>query len=447
MWTWLAVPLVMAGCGGGANPGGQVATDTDGVVTTSVDGGDQGADETGGNTPYYCIYNTNNGGLTGVKHQCSLEYDLDITFTLSLAGGSSFEVPLSVTSVQTANDSTYEHPFVMACCTDIREAPGWPFDDSCETRQHQACMSDFIQHVCNAPGNWLEAAADDYLGQGKEAIQAAAKWLNNHRQECYDHFWLGPDALHGAMLCDPMFDGFFNHTPWEPSATFQYVLPFTNLVFAEVSSIVVAPRSSFGQNVPLEPPTPAQECSHPGGNDGEVPPLSSSQGVGEWLAPVAPAPIELEGPQLAGSPILGAGDVGTSSVLQWSVGDAGARRLERWVMTETMATTVGTESVRASVDHFKLALALPVTAKPVGDEWRIEADAARFVLGATLDGQGANVQATNATTIELRTVSGGTGMCPTHVGTCVQSDGFTIRHEDEAGLSWTLRVPKLTWQP
>lgn len=443
-----AVLLVLEGCSGGAPEQVQDATETDGVVTTSVDGGGEGVDETGVTAPYYCIYNDENAGLSGVKHQCNLEYDLDVTFTVTLADGSSFPVPLGVTGVQTASDeSTYQHPFVMACCTDIRDAQGWPFADACGTYQHQACMSDFIQHVCNAPGSWLEAEADDFLGDGKEAIEAAAQWLNDHKQECYDHFWVGPDSLHDAVLCDPQYDGFFDHTPWEPSESFKYVLPLTNLVLAEVSNIVVAPRSSFGEYVPLEPPTPSETCSNPGSNDGEVPPLSLLGAGVESFTLAAPAPIELEGPELGGSLVHGSGDVGIGSVLEWTVGEASARRLERWVMTEAAATMVGTEWVKADVDHFKLTLVRPVTAKASEARWHVEPDAARFVLVATVDGQGASVQATNATRIELRTVAGGTGPCPTHAGTCMESGPFTITYEDETEQSWMLRVPRLVWQP
>jgi hypothetical protein len=442
--------LVLVGCGAGSNPGDQNATETDGVVTTSVDGGSDGgsADETGSIPPYYCIYNDANAGLSGVKHQCNLEYDLDVTFTVSLADGSSFQIPLGVTAVQTATDeSTYEHPFVMACCTDIRDAEGWPFDDTCIVEHHKACMSDFVQHVCNAPGNWLEAEADDFLFDGKEAIQAAAKWLNDHKQECYDHFWLGQDLLFDADYCVPEYDDFFDHTPWEPTESFIYVLPLTNAVLAEVSNIVVAPRSSFGENVPLEPPALPETCSNPGSNDGEVPPLSSLGTGADSFAPVAPAPIELEGPKLGGSRVRGNGDVGTGSLLEWTTAEAGARKLERWVMTEMAATTASTESARVGVDHFKLTLARPVTAKAREDRWHVEPDAARFVLGATVDGQGSSVQATNATDIELRTVAGGTGPCPTEGGACMESGPFTITYEDETQQSWTLHVPRLVWRP
>lgn len=308
-------------------------------------------------------------------------------------------------------------------------------------------MSDFLQHVCNAPGNWLAAAADDYLGDGKEAIQAAAAWLSDHKQECYDHFWTGPDALQDAMLCSPEFDGFFDHTPWEPGESFLYTVPLTGLVLAEVSNIVVAPRSSFGQNVPLEPPTPGEACGHPDGNNGEVPPFSSTGPVVDSFSPVAPGPMEMEGPELEGEVVRGTGDVGLGSLLKWTTSHPDALSIERWVMTEALATTVGTSSFRMGVDRFKLALARPVVAKAVPTGWRIDPTAARFLLGATVEGRGYELQATNPSSIELYTVAGGTDACPTHAGSCLVNESFTLVYDDAAGQSWKLSVPAITWQP
>lgn len=452
-WSLLLLSAGCDGCGGSEHGVVQGATDSDGVVTTGVDGGgggdDQssgGVDETGSQPPpYYCIYNGDNSGLVGEKHQCNLEYDLDITFTVTPLVGEPFDVPLSAFGVSTVSDeSTYEHPFVMACCTDIRDADGWPFADTCDTQHHRACMSDFIQHVCNAPGNWLAATADDFLGDGQEAIQAAAKWLNEHKQECYDHFWLGEDALFNAAYCDPEYDGFFDHTPWEPSETFQYVV--FDAVVAEVSNIVVAPRSSLGEHVPLEPPDAAEACSNPGGNDGEAPPLSSLEPVGGELAPVAPAPIEVEGPKLDGEVVRGFGDFGTNSLLQWSRGD-GTAVIERWVMTEAAATTAGTLAVRVDVEHFKLALLRPMKAIASQRGWHLDPGSALFTLSATVDDQGASVQASNSTSIELHTVDRGVGACPTYGGSCLVSGAFTIAYEDELGQQWKLRIPTVTWQP
>lgn len=259
-----------AGCGTEHAPPVQGQTDTDGVVTTGVEGGS--VDDTAANAPYYCIYNDENPtGLTGVKHQCGLEYDLDITFTVSPPIGSDFQVPLSVSGVQTVSeDSTYEHPYVIACCTDVTDHPDWPFTDSCDYEHHRACLSDFIEHICDAPGVWLERAALDFTGQGREAIESAAEWFSNNRSACHEHFWSGPDSLHTADLCSTDFDGFFDHTPWEPGVSFAYVVGET--VIAEASNFVIAPRSSLDEDVPMAPPTPAESCALPDSNNGETPP-------------------------------------------------------------------------------------------------------------------------------------------------------------------------------
>lgn len=433
-----------SGCGGGGNE--PPIQETDGVVTTGLDGGGS-ADETGAEVPYYCIYNDEDlMGFVGVKHQCSLEYDLDISFTVTPPVGPSFQVPLSVTSVQTLNDSTYEHPFVMACCTDVTTHPDWPFNDSCYYAHHKACLSDFIEHICDAPGVWLEQAAHDFVGQGAQAIKGAAEWLENHRQECYAHFWTGPDDLLNADPCDPEFDTRFDHTPWEPTETWTYVEPITGLPIAEVSNVSIAPRSSLGESVPQPPPSPAASCTAPDGNNGEAPPLSLPGEGGTLVAPVAPVPIDVVGPTLANEVISGKGAFGTDSVLQWhEAGDT--IELERWTMVEHAATTVGTSSLRASVDGFKLDLLGARTATATREGWRIGAKTALFNLIAIVDGVGSNVQATNATPIELYVIAGGVEPCPSRVASCLVSRSFRIDYEDAFGQSWALDIPATSWTP
>jgi hypothetical protein len=425
-------------------------TETDGVVTTGVDGaGGEGADETGAEVPYYCIYNTDNPmGLVGVKHQCGLEYDLEITFTVAPPVGSSFQVPLAVDAVQTvSDDSTYEHPFVMACCTDVTTHADWPFEDSCDYLHHKACLSDFIEHICDAPGVWLEKAAQDHVGQGAEAIEAAADWFKSHRNDCYDHFWTGPDALYTADLCSEDFVGFFDHTPWEPGLTWAYVEPITGLTLAEVSDVIVAPRSSLDQVTPKAPPSPAESCELPNSNNGETPPFSLPSTSGSVGSLVAPVSIDVVGPALAQEPITGFGELGTDSVLRWHTSNSNALELERWSMIEDAPTTVGTSSITASVDHFKLDLLGPHSAVEIPRGWQLGAGAALFNLIATVDGEGSNVQATNATPIKLHIVNGGVGACPTHVGSCLVSRPFTIGYEDTLGHAWELDIPTTTWTP
>lgn len=441
--------VVGTGCGGGEHaPPVQGQTDTDGIVTTGVNGTDDtGADETGAEAPYYCIYNDDNPlNLVGVKHQCELEYDLDITFTVSPPVGPDFQVPLQVSSVQTvSDDSTYEHPYVMACCTDVTDHPDWVFADSCDYEHHRACFSDFIEHICDAPGVWLESAAHDYVGQGAEAIQAAANWFKDHRNECYSHFWNGPDALSEADLCSTDFDGRFDHTPWEPNLTWSYEVLGVEL--AEVSNVVIAPRSSLDEDVPLAPPSGAESCTNPNNNNGETPPLSLPGTAGTIVSPAAPVSINVVGPTFADEVISGSGDFATNSVLQWRTNSANALEIERWTMIESSPTSVGTSSVTASVDGFKLNLLGSHTATSITGGWQFGAESALFNLIATVDGIGSNVQASNVTPIKLHTVSGGVGTCPTYVSSCLVSRPFTIGYDDTFGQTWELDIPTTTWTP
>jgi hypothetical protein len=308
-------------------------------------------------------------------------------------------------------------------------------------------LSDFIEHICDAPGVWLEQTAHDFVGQGAEAIEGAAQWFKNHRQECYNHFWTGPDDLLNADPCASDFDNRFVHTPWEPTETWTYVEPITGLPIAEVSNVSVAPRSSLGEHVPQPPPSPAESCMLPNSNNGETPPLSLPGEDGTLVAPVAPVSIDVVGPELADEVITGAGAFGTDSAMLWRMGDADTLEIERWTMVEHAATTVGTSSLRASVDGFKLDLLGARTAATTLGGWEIRAKAALFNLIAIVDGVGSNVQATNATPIKLHVVEGGVGACPSRVASCVVSRPFRIDYEDAFGQSWELDIPSTTWTP
>lgn len=113
--------------------------DIDGIVTTGV--GDDGLDGTGTegvDTLSFCILGEGDGLLQGIKHQCSIEYDLDIQFTVDPPFGSPFTHTQSITA-QTGNDSTYEHPMVAVCCSDVTDEPDWSIADSCNFPHHRAC--------------------------------------------------------------------------------------------------------------------------------------------------------------------------------------------------------------------------------------------------------------------------------------------------------------------
>ena len=424
----------------------QNATESSGIVTTGLDDPTEGVvDDTGAPPPYFCLYGDANG-FPGVKQQCNIEYDLDVTFDFSPIVGSPFQIPLALTGVQTVSDeSTYEHPFVAICCSDVRDHPDWEFDDSCEYEHHKACMSDFIEHICNAPGTWLQSIAHEHIGNGAEAISGAAEWLKDHRQECYDHFWTGPDSLFNANYCDSEYDSFFDHTPWEPSETFQYVL--AGIPVASVSNITVSPRSSFGENVPVPPPTSAEACSAPPPNDGEAPPLSLPGSTGSFFTLVEPIAADVIGPEYNLELISGSGEFGTDSVLQWYTDGSGDIEVEHWTMREQAATTVGTTSFISNVDRFKLVLMRPRTATAISGGWQLDTGTVVFDLAATVDEISANVQATNSSDITLHTINGGTDDCPATIVTCLVSDPFTIDYQDSFDQLWTLDIAKATWQP
>jgi hypothetical protein len=223
--------------------------------------------------------------------------------------------------------------------------------------------------------------------------------------------------------------------------------PITTLVLGEVSNVVIAPRSSFDQVTPKVPPNPAESCELPNGNNGETPPFSLPGPSGIIVSPTAPVPIDVVGPMLEKESIRGAGEFGTNSFLRWHTRSSKELEVERWTMVEDAPTTVGTSSFTASVDHFKLDLLGPHTAVATSGGWQLGAGDAFFNLIATIDGAGSNVQATNATPIELYTVAGGVEACPTRVGSCLVSGPFTIGYEDVLGQTWTLDVPTTMWIP
>lgn len=424
-------------------------TDSDGVVTTGIGGASDGAVDESGNegdaAPHYCIYSNNPNGLEGIRHQCNMEYDLDISFKVTPLIGAPFEKSISISGVQTLNDSTYERPFVMACCTDITEAPGWPYADSCTSAHHRPCFSDFIEHICAAPGDWLERAALEHSFDGKMAIEAASKWFNDHRNDCYQHFWSGPDALDSLSMCSPDLDGKITHTPWKPGKTWSYVID--EQVLATVSDVEIKPTSWLGTAVPHPPPASPATCMLPDQNDSVAPPFPQQSKMGMLVHPVSPAPIGLTGPELAGEVITGAGDLGPESLARWTLDDSGPIVLTSWMMTGSAPTEAGNGSWSVDVEHFTVALIGGLHGDATGGEWEADAETAAFNLGAKVDGVAYSIQAANATPIQLQIVSGGTGGCPTQAASCLFTGPFSIAYQDAIGQDWILDLPSVIWSP
>ncbi len=442
----------LSACNGGSNPPPvQDPTDGDGVLTTGIttvggDDGLDGADDTEGIEPQlYCIFNEDNAeGLQGVKHQCSIEYDLDITMTIDPPVGGSFQHQLFATA-QTGNDSTYEQPMVMACCTDVTGHPSWPLDDSCPIVQHRACMSDFIEHICGAPATWLRAAANGLVGQGGEALDGAADWFAAHRNDCYAHFWSGDDALHTANFCEPVFDAFFEHTPWEPGLTWEYQV--AGITIASVSNISIAPRSAQGSHVPIAPPNPAEPCSDPASNNGISPPFPLPAMAGPAMGLAANTAVVLAGPDFKGEPISGAGVLGPESQLLHELNQDNELVLGRWSLVGAQATTAGTPQLQLGVDGVRIELLDAPPTRLRDGVWTISADTALFDLVATVEGVGSSVQAHAETDIQLHTIAPSVGGCPQGPDSCILSGSFTIGYDDESNRHWSLLVPPMTWVP
>jgi hypothetical protein len=143
-------------------------TDGDGVLTGFVEEGEGGADETAGPELVGCL-GVPVDGVAGVKYQCAAEYDLGIVAHVDPAIGSSYDIVLPNT-VNTLNDSTYDHPIAMACCAPLEDLG----DDTCELVQgayQRACMQDLIAHACTSAGKLLVAESHDIIvGNGSEAV-------------------------------------------------------------------------------------------------------------------------------------------------------------------------------------------------------------------------------------------------------------------------------------
>lgn len=424
-------------------------TETDGVFTTGVDGGD-GADDTAGPEPVYCITNDDNpDDLEGVKHMCDITYDLDLEISVNPVFGSNYVEGNSVTSVQTLDPpSTYDHPFASACCTDITDHPSWPVSDTCGLIHQRACMSDFIEHICHAPGSWLFKLAHNGIGvgSGEEAIQRAANTFTygDLKQRCIDHFMAGADDLINADLCGTEFSGSFEHEPFTPGDTWTYL-------GNEAFDLTITLTSSFATGGVEVPPSPPETCGSAPDNNGEIPPFSGIGSAGSFVAPVGDVPIEVYGPEYEEEDIEGTGELGGSSRMHRHINSTAPYSLfiDQWVMYESSASVVGTSSVSMAVDHFKLELvgASDVATNGTGG-WTLAAGDAVFNLAASIGGVGYVVPSINDTAIVFDEVASGVDDCPTAItGLCLVSSAFSIEYTDQDAGVWTLDVPEITWKP
>jgi hypothetical protein len=235
-------------------------------------------------------------------------------------------------------------------------------------------------------------------------------------------------------------DSFFDHPDWEPGFSATYA-------GSTVDGIVVSFRSVLDEDAVQPLPDAPDECFDGSGNDGVPPPSTRPGSLGGFVSPTADVPVDVVGPTWQSEVITGSGDFSDISSMHRHVQSSGALFIDEWIMIEAAPTVVGTSSIEADVAGFQLQLVNAETVPVVGGGWGIAAGNFLFHLGATIDGQGSAVLATNKDKITFFQAAGGVGQCPATVGSCLVSRAFTIEYDDAFGGSWELEIPLITWMP
>ncbi len=164
------------------------------------------------------------------------------------------------------------------------------------------------------------------------------------------------------------------------------------------------------------------------------------------MTSVAPSSVNVSGPQWQGQVMSGAGNFAPGGSLHRYL-TTNKLTVDELLLVEDAPTTAGTASIQVPVDGFVLRLAAPLVAPKVGSRYSAPIGAARFLLQATMDGQGYYVQAQNSTTMQFYTVAPGVGLCPTSVPGCLVSRPFAVEYVDAFGGSWDLDIGAATWRP
>lgn len=422
------------------------ATETDAHITMlptapGEAGGDEGADVTGGDEGG--CFPEPIDGVSGVKYQCSLEYDVMVGYHVNVGGGIDEYDRFPSSTAQSGNDSTYEHPSVAACCTELDELP----EDSCMLPHHAACFVDLVQHACYSVEKMMQADAESIVvGDGHDAILHAATAVADLRVDCFRTLWLGGDEtcdegdVCAMDFCTFAHDSFDDLPTWNAGISVVYGL-------ATVSNIQMSLSTLLQGDVLVPLPDPADTCTDQHENDGVPPPSTSPGSVGSFLSPVADVPIDVVGPEYGGEVIAGAGEFSQTSELHRYFPTTTSLAIDYWTMVEEGPTSIGTSVATAAVDAFQLQLVGPETFPLVSGLYRLGAGAVLFSLEATVDGQGDAVMAHNKNTVAFYTVSGGVGSCPAGLPTCLVNRPFTIQYDDAFGDHWELDIPSTTWRP
>ena len=413
----------------GTPPPEQVLPSTggsDGFLTGVLEGGS--ADDTGGEPMVHgCDFKDNSApeGAVLIRHQCSFEYDMELSYEFngSPAGH-------AVGAVVAVNESSYEHPFVAACCTDVTEYPGYD-GNSCATPHQKACVSDLIEHLCAGPSSWM---AEEAVPLAEPIFDAASIWFNQNRAACYSALWL-QSGLDSMDFCSEL--GSVELT-WSPSVSFESLVNELDNFELTVNLI------GLDSNPVLEPPAEPLPCN-PMDNNGEIPPYSDPGQGGILGTASSNAVVSLTGPQWMGEVMTGQGTFDASSSqlrYEWAGSDV---VLLEWAMFEAGPTTAGTSSISSTVDSFSLRLLQPVVAAANGGLYSVAAGDAHFHMQATVEGVGEFVGASNANTLSVYDVTPGNGGCPSTASACLRSRPFTIGYTDVWSDYWELDVPQLLW--
>ncbi|MCA9706255.1 MAG: hypothetical protein KDK70_10440 [Myxococcales bacterium] len=419
---------------------------TEGIWTGGQGG--SSADSTEGESQLPLCTDSSAQGLTATKHWCWGEYDIDLTYTISHPLGipDPAQRGIGLTAVSLANDSTYDDPFAMACCSDIT-ATGWaPGDDTCNLPHHRACHSDVVEHVCEVARTLL---AEDKQGLGacsEDAVEGAIGWLESGgygdpaskgsgEQQCYDFFWLAQGLASTDYCSEP--PSFFSKVTWAPGKSFSGCL----------GSSVVSGLSltiSLYDIHPTAPPAQAQSCTGPEENDGLPPPLGSLPSESIDALAEHPILVDVVGPDYAGDLVVGAGAFGSSSVMSRHPDVAGDLVIDRWHMIGDEPAWVGTPEFSLEATRFGLSLVGPRVARWEAGHFVLEAGEALFHLQGRIDGVGSAIDAVNATGIDLHALAPGHPGCESADG-CLVSAPFTIEHVDAFGDAWQLEVGGGHW--
>ena len=433
-------------------PNETIAQETDGFGTGGVICNDDepgGVDETGddgiGEAPH-CLTERDPNATGYVKHQCSGAYDLTVSALVTPLVGSAFTVSEDAPGVVPANEAGYDDAWTAACCSPGLDEYQGACDDleTCGSAYYPACWSAHLSHICRGIDGWLyKMGLEQGPGAGSAILKEVAQDIaQNHRQDCFEHFWNDPpDELSQADLCDVGYGSFFNHTPWELNKTWEY----TGGV--KVQNLKVELRTHATPWFVLPPPAAgAESCNGPYLNDGALPPFPQSVvPFGPWLVPLDPIPVDAVGPVWNTSTIMGQGMFGSDSVMRAAEDDDDLRIFD-WSLVGDGPTTVGTPRVRADVSKYAVDLIGGITAEGIDSvTFRVPAGEAPFRLRATVDDVSSDVTAANADPIWFEVVSGGSSGCPSWAAYCIYVEPFTIDFVDPDEDEWTLEIDEMWW--